>query len=105
MMFRHSLFLLLALASFLLFSANDPDIRQLMTTEEFAASGLGGLSEVEIGVINRWLVRYIAEDVAKVFDTSPAVREVDEAGVSGRVDDQFSGWNGATQFRLKNGQV
>ena len=86
-------------------SADDPNIRELMTAEEFAASGLSRLSNAEMDAINRWLVRYTAEDATEMISTSPAVKEIDNAAVSSRIDGAFSGWNGPTRFPLKNGQV
>lgn len=86
-------------------SAENPDIRTLMTAEEFAASGLGRLSAGEIEAINRWLIRYTAEDAEEVMESSPAVQEISNAAIRSAIDGEFNGWNGPTRFRLKNGQV
>ncbi len=86
-------------------SADDPDIRSLMTAEEFAAAGLGRLSNDEMDAINRWLVRYTAQDAEEMISTSPAVKEVNRADVRSRIDGEFNGWDGPTRFVLKNGQV
>ena len=43
-MFRHCIAVLFALTVLPAFSAENPDIRELMTAEEFAASGLSRLS-------------------------------------------------------------
>lgn len=85
--------------------AQDPDIRQLMTEEEFAASGLSRLSNEEIGAINRWLIRYTVQDAEEMLESNPAVQEADYEDITSRIDGAFSGWNGPTQFRLKNGQI
>lgn len=87
------------------FAAEDPDIRELMTAEEFSAAGLGRLSEEEIAIINAWLIRYTAEDAEEILENSPAVRELAEADIRTRIDGEFHGWNGPTQFRLQNGEV
>lgn len=76
-----------------------------MIAEEFADSGLGRLSNAEMNIINLWLVRYTAEDATEMIRTSPAVKEIEGAAVSSRIDGAFSGWNGPTRFPLKNGQV
>lgn len=104
-MFRLCLALILTLAALPTLAADDPDIRQLMTTEEFAAAGLSRLSTEQMDAVNRWLVRYTAQDAAKMIKTSPAVKEITRGDVRSRIDGKFSGWNGATRFPLKNGQV
>ncbi len=104
-MLRHILTLLFILAALPALSAEDPKIRELMTDEEFAASGLGRLSNEEIEVINRWLVRYTAQDAPQLINSSPAVKELNRASVMSRIDGEFNGWNGPTRFVLKNGHV
>jgi len=104
-MFRQCIALLLMLAALPAFSADDPNIRDLMTAEEFAASGLGRLSNDEMDAVNRWLVRYTAQDAAEMISSSPAVKEVSRATLRSRIDGEFTGWNGPTRFTLKNGQV
>lgn len=104
-MFRYCFALILMLTTHLALSAENPDVRELMTAEEFAASGFDRLSNDEIAVINRWLVRYTAQDAKVMIDDSPAVRELSNAAINSRIDGEFNGWNGPTQFRLKNGQI
>lgn len=104
-MFRLCLTLILTLATLPTLAADDPDVRQLMTAEEFAAAGLSRLSTEEMDAINLWLVRYTAEDAAKMIKSSPAVKEITRGDVRSRVDGAFTGWNGTTRFHLKNGQV
>ena len=97
--------LLFALFAMPSFSADDPEIQKLMTEEEFSASGLGKLSKAELDVINRWLIRYTAEDAPEMLTSSPAVKEIEESDIESQIDGAFSGWNGPTQFPLKNGQL
>ncbi len=104
-MFRYCIALLLALATLPAFSADDPDIRELMTAEEFAASGLGRLSNEEFDVVNRWLLRYSGQAVAEMNSTSSALKDADSYTIRSSIDGAFSGWNGPTRFPLKNGQV
>ena len=104
-MYRHCIALLLALAMLPAFAADDPDIRELMTAEEFAASGLSSLANEQIEAINRWLVRYTVEDSARMRRTSPAVAATERTDVRSRIDGEFTGWDGYTRFRLQNGQV
>jgi len=73
-MFRHCIALLLALATLPAFTADDPDIRELMTAEEFTASELSRLSNEEFDIINRWLMRYSSQTVDEINSTSPAQR-------------------------------
>ena len=37
--------------------------------------------------------------------SSPAVSEIESAGIKSKIDGEFSGWNGSTRFPLKNGQI
>lgn len=104
-MIRSLVVLLMSLFTLTAFSAEDPDIRVLMTAEELSASGLDQLSSDEIDVINRWLARYTALDAESVRSASPAVREIENAALRSQIDGQFNGWNGPTRFHLKNGQI
>ena len=104
-MFRFSVILILLFATPLALSADNPDIRQLMTDQEFAAAGLDRLSSDEIEAINNWLIRYTAQDAEEMLKNSPAVIELDNEDIHSRIDGQFSGWNGPTRFILKNGQI
>lgn len=104
-MFRYCFASMLMLFTHAAVSAENPDVRVLMTEEEFAASGFGRLSDDEIAAINRWLVRYTAQDAVVMIDDSPAVREISNAAIKSRIDGDFSGWNGPTKFHLKNGQI
>ena len=54
-------------------SAGDPDIRELMATQEFVASELSRLSNDEMDAINRWLVRHTDQDAASMISSIPAV--------------------------------
>ena len=104
-MIRYCLALTMMLATLPALSADDPNIRELMTTQEFAASGLSRLSNDEMDAINRWLARYTAQDAAEMLNISPAVSEIESAGIKSKIDGEFSGWNGPTRFPLKNGQI
>jgi hypothetical protein len=50
-MIRHSLALIMMLTTLPALSADDPDIRELMTMQVFTASGLSCLSNDEMGTI------------------------------------------------------
>ena len=104
-MIRYCLALIMMLATLPALSADDRNIRELMTTQEFAASGLSRLSNDEMDAINRWLARYTAQDAAEMLNISPAVSEIESAGIKSKIDGEFSGWNGPTRFPLKNGQI
>ena len=86
-----------------------PDVTELMTPEEFRASGLEKLSAEELAVLNRWLVRFAAKDARQLREHSEAVREeikrVDDESLRTRIVGEFRGWDGETVFRLENGQT
>lgn len=104
-MIRHCFVILMAMAINPILHAQDPDIRQLMTPEELAASGLEKLSNSEIETINNWLIRYTVEDAEEMLESNPVVQEADNEDIVSRIDGAFNGWNGPTRFRLQNGQV
>jgi hypothetical protein len=89
--------------------ADSPDVRTLMTPEEFRAAGLDRLSPAEIEALNRWVVRYTAKDAPEVRQRSEVVRKeiekVDATGIRTRIVGEFRGWEGNTVFRLENGQT
>ncbi len=76
-----------------------------MTAQEFAASGLSGLSNDEMVAINRWLMRYTAQDAADMISSSPAVVGIESAGLKSKIGGKFSGWDGCTRFPRKNGRI
>jgi hypothetical protein len=86
-----------------------PDVRKLMSAEEFEAAGIGKLEPAELDALNRWLLRYTAKDAPEVRRSSEQVQEeirkVDDAGTRTQIVGDFRGWSGNTVFRLKNGQV
>ncbi|MFM7783686.1 MAG: hypothetical protein ACKPE6_03410 [Gammaproteobacteria bacterium] len=90
-------------------AAEDPDVRSLMTPEEFRAAGLGKLSPAEIEALNRWVVRYTAGEAPVMRAHSEVVREeikrTDSAVTRTRIVGEFRGWYGDTVFRLENGQT
>lgn len=89
--------------------AQAPDVRQLMTPEEFAAAGLDKLSAEQMAALNGWVLRYTARDVPELTRSNPVVQaEVEKAeaeGVRTRIVGDFRGWSGDTLFTLENGQI
>ena len=92
-------------------SADGPKVQDLMTPEEFDASGLHKLTPAELDALNRWLVRYTAHEAPLVRQMSPEVKkEVATATtapkiIHSQIDGTFEGWSGKTLFHLKNGQT
>jgi hypothetical protein len=104
------LFVFLGAVFALAASADDsPDVRTLMTPEEYSAAGLGKLSPAEIEALNRWVIRYTAKEAPVMREHSTVVREeikrVDAAVYKTRIVGEFRGWYGDTIFRLENGQT
>jgi hypothetical protein len=89
--------------------AEGPDVRKLLTPEQFHAAGLDKLTEQEIDALNRWLVTYTARDAPEVRRSDVVVqKEVAKAeaeGIRTRIAGEFKGWDGDTVFTLENGQV
>jgi hypothetical protein len=90
-------------------AADSPDVRALMSPEEFEAAGLGKLSPAEIEALNRWVLRYTAKDAPVLRVQSEVVREeirkVDAEGFRTQIVGAFRGWDGDTIFHLANGQT
>src|SRR5262245_51263174 len=88
---------------------NHPDVRELMSSEDFLAAGLDKLTPKEIDALNRWLVRFTAKDAPELQHENEVVRQemkrVDDEGIKSRIVGEFRGWDGDTVFRLENGQV
>jgi hypothetical protein len=86
-----------------------PDLRALMTADEFSAAGLERLSPTELEALNRWLLRYTARQASELRQhnelISEEIRKVEQEGVRTRIVGEFRGWDGDTVFRLENGQV
>lgn len=86
-----------------------PDVRTLMTPEEFQAAGLDKLSPAELEALNRWVLRYTANEAPVQRRVSPAVKQemkkTEETVTRTRIAGPFTGWSGKTVFRLENGQV
>jgi hypothetical protein len=83
-----------------------PGIQQLMSPEEFSASGLDKLNDQELKALDDWLLLYTAGEAAILREDNREVREAaKEAEIVSRIQGDFRGWTGETVFRLENGQV
>jgi hypothetical protein len=86
-----------------------PDVRTLMTAEEFKEAGLERLSPSELEALNRWLGHYSVRQASELRPHSEFVKEevrkVEQEGIRTRIAGEFNGWDGHTVFRLENGQV
>ncbi len=86
-----------------------PDVRTLLTPEQFHAAGLDKLTEQEIDALNRWLLSYTVKDAPEVRRTDAVVKaevkKVEAEGTKTRIVGPFRGWDGDTVFTLENGQV
>lgn len=86
----------------LAYSDDFPGVEQLMTEQEYRASGLHKLNRDELAELNRWLIRYTAND-APTMHKMVKHKEVDL--IRSQIDGMFYGWRGKTKFKLKNGQI
>lgn len=104
-----SALLLLTLLCLPALATDTPDVRKLMTAEEFQAAGLEQLSEQQIEALNTWVIRYTAKDAPAMRAHSEVVREeikrVEETSEHTRIVGDFKGWYGNSVFTLENGQV
>ena len=86
--------------------ASFPGIEALMSEHEYQAAGIDKLTAAERDALNRWLVRYTAEDSQVLLNTDEQVKQaVAEQETLAIIQQPFDGWSGDTIFRLDNGQV
>jgi hypothetical protein len=99
------------------------DIRDLVTPEQYAKMGLDKLDAAELQELNLWLYGHVRKErreavqevipqgedsfgledipakISSLFDRQPELIE------SRLLNENFTGWDGKTVFRLENGQV
>jgi hypothetical protein len=91
-------------------------LEEQMTGKEFSAAGLDKLSQSELDALNAWIrSRSLATlaaskgSSATVEDSSEDPQDPEEeqerTPITSNLSGKFSGWDGQTTFRLKNGQV
>jgi hypothetical protein len=87
-------------------TATFPGVEALMTPEEYRAAGLEKLSPAEREALNKFLVRYTAEESQVLLNSDEEVKKaVEEQEIVAVIQQPFKGWSGDTVFRLDNGQV
>lgn len=83
-----------------------PGVEKLMTEQEYTAAGLDQLSPEQREALNRWLIRYTADEAEFIGSTDTEVKKArQDVSVSARLNESFKGWDGKTKFYLDNGQV
>jgi hypothetical protein len=93
-------------------------LEEQMTGKEFSAAGLDKLSQSELDSLNAWIrTRSLAtlatrkstaadSDNSGVDDQEAESEEEEErTTITSNLVGKFSGWDGQTTFKLKNGQV
>lgn len=96
---------LLLLPATLVAQERFPGIKALMTEAEREASGIDELSPSQVEALNKWLLRYTANEAPVLQVENEEVIEVVKQGMTSRIVGQFEGWSGKTRFVLENGQV
>lgn len=98
------------LALVVTFAASAADFSTLeerMSQTEFHAAGLDRLTPEELKSLNDWL-RTHSTTVTKLVtpEGKPAfyTKDSERVTVESRIDGTFSGWRGASVFKLENGQ-
>jgi hypothetical protein len=104
-----AVFFLVSLGASSVLAADTPDIRSLMSGQEFSEAGLGKLTDKELEALNLWLLHYTVKDAPDLARRNPVIRaeikKSEIAGVKTRIAGEFRGWSGDTLFQLENGQV
>lgn len=84
-----------------------PNVKNLMTAEDFSASGLEKLSDAERAHLSEWVARYREGAlVGPAVPKTPSQRaEEKKIEIAAKVVPKFVGWSGKTIFQLDNGQI
>jgi len=95
--------------------ASPPNVKSLMTPEDYAESGLDKLTDAEREHMSEWVERYREGAVVGpvVYKKQSQMTEEEkiedqklrDAVIVAKVLPAFKGWSGKTIFRLDNGQV
>ncbi len=98
-----------------------PDVRNLMSVNEYTKSGLDKLTQQQVGALNAWLAKY-THSVCSTTAKSPSVATAEPTSteknfgkppeefstanrIASHIAGEFRGWTGETQFHLTNGQI
>lgn len=98
-----------------------PDVRNLMTVNQYTQSGLDKLSQKELDKLDAWLAQYTrsicgtnnsskpAKNVSKGNGSASFGQSPKEPNTANRIVSHikgvFHGWTGNTRFQLTNGQI
>jgi len=95
--------------------SDPPNVKSLMTPEDYAASGLDKLTPAEREHLSEWVERYregavvgpvVRKKPSEMNEEEKAEYQKErEAVIVAKVVPAFTGWSGKTIFRLDNGQV
>lgn len=80
-------------------------LKKMMSTQDFHAAGLDKLSTGELHQLDQWLLHFLAYDSPQVIKSDDAIRKLQKVPVKRRIAGHFGGWDGATVFKLDNGEV
>lgn len=93
---------------------NPPNVKSLMTPEDYAESGLDKLTDAERKHLSEWVERYregavIGPEVHKRQSQMTEEEKIEdqkerEVEITAKVIPAFTGWSGKTIFHLDNGQ-
>ena len=79
-------------------------IKSAMPEDTFYASGLGTLTTDQLKVLDTWFSKY-SRCASEASAQRPLVSPPEDTEpVRSRLGEGFTGWSGATVFRLQNGQ-
>lgn len=86
-------------------------LEERMSAADFRAAGLDKLSDAELAELNAWLQanmgvsRALPPGQPHPADTIGFRAAAPTGEIISQIDGPFTGWDGRTEFRLKNGQV
>jgi len=91
---------------------SDFDLLKTMSVSDFRASGLDKLSDSQLKSLNAWFAEYQRQHMACAAASqtgmpaaSPTAQTTDSFPLVAHLMGKFTGWSGATDFTLDNGEV
>ncbi len=110
---RFLILILVLISASSAYAADAPDLRSLMTADDYAAAGLDKLTAAEQARLSEWVQHYREGAIKgpppprtseqRIEQTAQEDKEI--VDIVANVIPAFTGWSGKTIFELDNGQI
>ena len=79
-------------------------IEERMTPDTFQATGLHKLTRDELKRLDEWFQAHLSQTRTQAIQSASGLQEPPDE-IRSRIDGEFTGWDGKSVFKLKNGQT